>query len=52
MAPKKASAKQQTYSRLSLASGLQGSAALPAPASQEPWRDRKPKGRKRGKGRR
>jgi len=53
MTQKKASAKQQTYSRVSLVSGLLDGAVratLPAPAPQEPWRNRRPKGRNRGKG--
>jgi hypothetical protein len=50
MMQKKAGSKQPVRSRLSLASRLLGNtvrATLPVPAAQEPWRNRKPKGKKR-----
>ncbi len=55
MAQKKTATKPLVYSRPSLVSGLLGGALranLVVPAPQEPWRNRRPKGRNRGKGRR
>jgi hypothetical protein len=52
MIHKKADGKQPARSRLSLASRLLGGAVratLPVTPPKEPWRDKKPKGKNRGK---
>jgi hypothetical protein len=52
MVYKKSDAKPLACSRVSLASRLLGSALrapLTVPPLQEPWRNRKPKGKSRGK---
>jgi hypothetical protein len=52
MTHKKPDGRQLAHPRLSLASRLLGGAVratLPAPSPQEPWRNKKPKGKNRGK---